>query len=244
MSYQNDFYPESRFGGFSNIDGTIIFYTRVNALLDCSAIILDAGCGSGTYFNDPVRQRRNLRILKGKARKVIGIDVDPVAKDNPCIDEFYLIVSDTWPIDDQSVDMVICDNVLEHIKDPDKWFDEANRVLRKGGYICIRTANSWNYIALFSRIIPNKYHSRITKLVQDDRKEEDVFPTFYKCNTVNKIRSFLKRHGFESNYVYGYEAEPSYLAFSKIAYWIGVLHQKFAPRMLKATVIAFGRKGD
>jgi len=26
-------YPESRFGGFSDIDGTVTFYSRVNALL-------------------------------------------------------------------------------------------------------------------------------------------------------------------------------------------------------------------
>jgi hypothetical protein len=81
-------------------------------------------------------------------------------------------------------------------------------------------------------------------VVQDNRKEEDVFPTYYRCNTLPKIRSMLNRYGFGNNFVYGYEAEPSYLSFSKIAYWIGVLHQKYAPNIFKATVIAFGRKGD
>lgn len=244
MSYKNDFYPESKFGGFSNIDGTIAFYSRVNALLTSSSIVLDVGCGRGIYHQDLVISRRNLRILKGKVKKVIGIDVDPSAKDNPCIDEFLLLDSDSWPVEDVSVDFVVCDNVLEHIKDPDPFFKEANRVLRRGGYLGIRTSNSWNYIALFSRLIPNKYHSKVTAVVQDSRKKEDVFPTYYRCNTILKIRSLMNRYGFGNNVVYGYEAEPSYLSFSKIAYWIGVLHQKYAPNILKATVIAFGRKGD
>lgn len=39
------FYPEARFGGFSDIDGTMAFYLRVNALLGCDSVVLDFGCG-------------------------------------------------------------------------------------------------------------------------------------------------------------------------------------------------------
>jgi hypothetical protein len=48
------------------------------------------------------------------------------------------------------------------------------------------------------------------------------------------------KNGFEC-VVYGYEAEPSYLSFSKIAYSLGVLHQKFAPQFMKPCIFAFGR---
>jgi SAM-dependent methyltransferase len=145
-------------------------------------------------------------------------------------------------VDDESVDLVVCDNVLEHIKDPDPFFKEANSVLQRGGNICIRTPNSWNYLALFSRLIPNRYHSKVTAVVQDTRKEEDVFPTYYRCNTVSKIRSMLNIYGFGINVVYRYEAEPSYLSFSKIAYWIGVLHQKVAPNILKRRLLHLEEK--
>jgi len=91
MSYMNDFYPESRFGGFTEIDGTIPFYTRVNALLDPSFVVLDIGCGRGAQKDDHVPFRRELRILKNKVKKVIGIDVDKDASTNPFIDEFHLI---------------------------------------------------------------------------------------------------------------------------------------------------------
>lgn len=50
----------------------------------------------------------------------------------------------------------------------------------------------------------------------------------------------MKKNGLDC-VVYGYEAEPSYLAFSTIAYFFGVLHQKFAPRFLKPAIFAFGK---
>lgn len=240
MSYKERFYPESRFGGFSDVDGTIAFYVRVNSLLKPSYTVLEVGCGRGAYQEDPVEIRRNLRILKGKVKKVIGIDVDYTGQENPFLDEFHLIEGDRWPLGNDTANLILCDSVLEHIEEPDNFFSEARRVLRKGGYLCIRTANSVSYVGLFSKLIPNKYHSRVTQIVQDRRKEEDVFSTVYRCNSIWRLKTKMKQYGFES-VVYGYEAEPSYLSFSRIAYWLGVLHQRFAPSFLKPAIFAFGR---
>jgi SAM-dependent methyltransferase len=123
MTFTTKFYPQSRFGGFTDIDGTIIFYNRVNSLLTESATVLDVGCGRGEYQDDECDYRRRLRILRGKCKKVIGIDVDVNAKDNPYIDEFHRIVGDIWTeIEDNSVDLLVCDYVLEHIEFPDRLF--------------------------------------------------------------------------------------------------------------------------
>lgn len=240
MRYKEMFYPEARFGGFTDIDGTIAFFNRVNSLLDLSFTVLDVGCGRGAYANDQIPFRRKLRILKGKASKVIGIDVDQTAQDNPFLDEFHLIQKDHWPIESDSVDLIICDHVLEHINHPDQFFSEARRTLKDGGYFCIRTPNRWSYIGIAATLIPNKYHSKVTSVVQEGRKVKDVFPTLYKCNSIRKIKDMMKKHDFEC-VVYGYEAEPSYLSFSKSAYWLGVLHQRFAPGSLKPVIFAFGR---
>ncbi len=241
MPYKKTFYPESRFGGFSDIDGTMVFYNRVNALLDPSYTVLDVGCGRGEYQDDPVAIRRGLRVFQGKVEKVVGIDVDKGAQENPFLDEFHLLDSKRWPIDEKSVNMVVCDNVLEHVENPPQFFSEMRRVLKDEGCFCIRTPNAWSYISLAARMIPNKFHSRVTRFAQNGRKEEDVFPTLYRCNTVGRMKSMAKKHGFES-VVYSYEAEPSYLAFSKIAYGLGKLHQKYAPRFMKPAIFAFGQK--
>lgn len=240
MSSKEAFFPEARFGGFTDIDGTIAFYNRVNSLLDGSLIVLDVGCGRGAHETDPVPFRRKLRNLKGKVAKVIGIDLDAGATTNPFLDEFRLIEGETWPLETDSVDLIICDDVLEHVPDPERFFREIQRVLKSEGCLCIRTPNRWGYPGICARLIPNKYHSRVTSVVQDNRDEADVFPTLYKLNTIPKLRRMLKQTGFTS-VVYGHEPEPSYLSFSSMAYFFGVVYEKIAPGYLKSVIFAFGR---
>ena len=121
MDYKQIYYPESRFGGFTNLDGTIAFYTRINALIDPSYTVLDIGCGRGSYGEDPVKLRRDLHILRGKGKKIIGIDLDENAKVNPYLDEFQLIKNNHWPVENSSVDLGVADFVLEHVGDPDSF---------------------------------------------------------------------------------------------------------------------------
>ena len=243
MKYQHAFFPETAFGGFTDIDGTIHFYLRVNALLQNAFTVLDIGCGRGAYQDDPCRIRREMRIFKDKCRRVIGIDTDKSGAGNPFIDEFRLITCDGWPLQDASVDLMICDQVLEHVRQPETFFSECGRVLKVGGYLCFRTANSLGYVALIAKMLPNRFHSKVSARAQFGRKNEDVFPTYYRCNTIRKIRSYMKNIGFDG-YVYTYEAEPSYLEFSKFAYWLGTLHQKYAPKALKLSIFGFTRKID
>lgn len=240
MSYEQDFYPESRFGGFTDVDGTIAFYTRVNELVDESDRLVDFGCGRGAYAEDEVETRRDLRNFKGRVREVVGLDVDPAAEVNPCIDEFHLLDGPTWPIEDESVDMVLSDYVLEHLEEPDVFFSEARRVLRTGGYLCVRTANKWSYPMIASRLIPDELHAKIVSVAQDGRHEEDVFPTVYECNTPGAIEMEFEKHAFDG-IAYAYQPEPSYLEFSKFAYWLGVLHQKFAPDVFGPSLFGFAR---
>jgi SAM-dependent methyltransferase len=240
MNNKEIFYPEALFGGFTDIDGTVAFFNRVNSLLEPSFVVLDVGCGRGACDEDSVVLRKNLRILKGKVAKVIGIDVDRNAQENPFLDEFHLIQGHSWPVESNSIDLIVCDNVLEHIEEPGQLFLEIHRVLKNGGYLCIRTPNRWSYIAIIATLIPNKYHSKVTAVVQDGRKDEDVFPTIYKCNSIRTIKNIMTKNGFEC-VVYGYEAEPSYLSFSRIAYFLGVLHQRLAPAFMKPAIFAFGK---
>jgi SAM-dependent methyltransferase len=240
--YKLDFYPETEFGGFSNQDGTVSFYTRVNALVTPSSTMIDFGCGRGEHAEDPVEFRRNWRCFKGRVGKVIGIDVDRVGQDNPTIDEFrYLVPGEPWPVEDESVDLVLCDNVLEHLPQPLLFFREARRVLVRGGFICLRTTNLWGHVGLVAKLVPNHLHPAVLAWAQGIRSDNDVFPTEYRCNTIRSIRRAMKAGGFRC-VVFGHSAEPSYLNFSKLAYAIGVLHQKFSPGVFGATIFAFGQR--
>ena len=62
-------YPEIEFGGFSDVDGSVIFYSRVTALLTPDMIMVDFGCGRGASSEDAVVYRRNLRSFRGRVRR-------------------------------------------------------------------------------------------------------------------------------------------------------------------------------
>jgi SAM-dependent methyltransferase len=235
------FYPESRFGGFTDLDGTLAFYLRIAALVDADSVMVDYGCGRGARAEETAPVKRSLCCFKGRVKRVIGLDLDPAAASNPMVDEFHLLEGPTWPLADDSVDLCLCDNVLEHIERPELFFPEAARVLRKGGYLCIRTPNAWSYVALASRLVPNRLHASVLKRVEEHQKqEEDIFPTLYRANTVPRLRRLMRQNGFDAA-VYGFESEPSYLRFSKLAYRLGVWYQRFAPSFLRTSIFAFGR---
>jgi len=77
--------------------------------------------------------------------------------------------------------------------------------------------------------------------VQADRKEEDIFPTVYRCNTARKLGAALDRHGFEA-VVQTQEPEPAYLSFSGVLYALGVFHQRHAPRPFRRMLLAYAQK--
>ncbi len=241
MSLLNRFYPEARFGGFTHLDGTLAFYSRLQAMAQPDWVVIDFGCGRGAYGDDPIAYRRQARIFRGKVKEVIGLDVTAAAAGNPFVDRFLPLQGNAWQVADESVNLVICDNVLEHLPEPAAFFREARRVLRVGGVVAIRTPNRWNYIALIAQFLPQRAHAGVLKTAKSELRAEDVFPAHYRCNSLSAVRKALMAHQFEPC-VFGYEAEPSYLSFSAVAYALGVLHQRVAPGVFKAAIFAYGRK--
>jgi SAM-dependent methyltransferase len=242
--YLSTYYPESAFGGYSNLDGTVVFHQRIRSLLTPSSVVLDIGCGrAGKRLEDSVLIRRNLCNHRGSCARLIGIDPDPMAEaDTELVDEFRKLDDlDHWPIESESIDLALADFVLEHVQNPDSFFSECNRVIKPGGVLCIRTPNFASYFGIISWLIPNRFHKKVATSLQPGREAVDVFPTVYRCNTRGKIRRMLRRYGFQGC-VYGYEAEPSYFSRSFVLYTLGVVHQKLAPNVLKISLHAFARK--
>ena len=241
MNYAVEFYPETSIGGFTDIDDTFCFYTRVHSIITSSSVLLDFGCGRGACQDDPVRLRRELRIFKGKVSRVIGLDVDQKGRDNPFVDEFRLLKpGDPWPVEGSSIDIAIADQVVEHLADPAFFFSECKRVLKPSGYLCIRTTNVLGYVGLGALLIPRRFHNGVLGVLRKGIKEDDSFPTIYRCNTIFQLRKMMTKYGFD-HVCYGHNSEPNYLSFSKIAYAMGVFYQKYCPGFLKLTIYAFGR---
>jgi SAM-dependent methyltransferase len=242
MDARTRFYPETRFGGFSDVDGTLRFYVRVRGLITPGeSTVLDIGCGRGERFLSQPRIVRETCSFKGYARHVLGIDVDPAAATNPSLDAFSLIDGPRWPADDQSINLCVSDYVLEHVEHPDAFVAEVRRVLRPGGYFCFRTPNAWGYVPLVARMIPDSLHHKVLGKAQPHRAHQDVFPTYYRANSRRRLRRLLGDAGFESC-IYSTEAEPAYFGFSPIAYAAAYYVHHWLPSPLRSTLLGFARK--
>ena len=203
-------YPETGAGGFTRVDGTIQFFTRVNALLEPDMQVLEFGAGRGRIAEAPDRYTRALGTLRGKVARVVGIDVDPAVLENPIVDEAHVFDGVRIPFDDASFDLIVSDHVFEHIVDPAATAAELHRVLKPGGWLCARTPSAFSLLAIGSRLVPNRAHARMLERVQPgDRGAKDVFPTYYRLNSRASLNRYFPRSRW-TNCSYGWSPEPAY----------------------------------
>lgn len=236
-------YPEVAAGGFTRVDGTIEFYTRVNALLRPDMLVVDYGAGRGQFVEDQSAPlRRDLQNLRGKVGRVVGLDVDEAVLSNPTVDEAHVIEPGApLPVESQSVDLILSDYTFEHLDDPVMVGTELTRILKPGGWICARTPNRLGYIGLGANMIPNGFHRRVLKRLQPTRKEEDVFPTRYRLNTKKALRRHFPPERYE-HLVYAVSTEPLYFGNSPTMWRAMAGINSRTPQAIGAMLMIFLRK--
>jgi SAM-dependent methyltransferase len=237
-----EFFPEVEAGGFSRLDGTVEFYVRVNALLRADMTVLDLGAGRGEWAEDPVAYRRDLRRIRGKVARVIGVDVDPAVHENPGCDEARVVTADA-PLDlpDASVDLVLADHTFEHLTDPAHVARELDRVLVPGGWICARTPNRWGYIGVGARLVPNALHVPVLRRLQPGRQERDVFPVAYRLNSPADLRRHFPPEGYRIH-AYTVNAEPWYSGSSRVGWAVMNAVGRVTPQRWGAKYLIFAKK--
>jgi SAM-dependent methyltransferase len=242
-SFSQQFYPEIGAGGFSRIDGTVAFYQRINALLKKGAVLLDYGAGRGAgHVEDDCEYRRCLRNFQLKATRVIGVDVDEAVTQNPGLDEAYVCQpKQRLPIGDASIDIIVSDHTFEHILDPAHTASELDRVLKPGGWLCVRTPNRYGYIAFANRLMPEAIKMRVLNVAQPSRKEEDVFPAVYSMNSFGTILKYFPSDHFE-HFSYSWDPEPTYYANNNLLYMFMQIMHYFTPPAFRSVLMVFIRK--
>ena len=227
----------------TSVDGTVRFFTQVNALLHPGMTVLDFGAGRGWWLEDDVcSYRQRLMNLKGKVARVIACDIDPAVLNNGSADEAFVIErGGKVPVADQSVDLILSDNTFEHVQDPAAMAAEFKRLLKPGGWICARTPNKYAYTSLPTMAVPNRLHALLLKRAQPDRKAEDVFPTAFKLNTLRDVARHFPPAQFD-NYSYRALPEPGYHFNKKPLLAALLLMNKVLPHVLTAPLYVFLRR--
>ena len=243
MTIDQRFYPEMGAGGFNRVDGTLQFYLRVSALISPEDTIVDLGAGRGAIVDPSAPTfRANLTYFKGRVRRVIGIDIDPVVNTNPLLDEAYVYDGIRLPIDDTSIDLLVSDYTFEHIDNTHTFAAEIERVVKRGGWVCARTPHLFSAVAFAATLMPNKLHSMLLRRIQPNRKEHDVFPTHYRINTIRAARELFRSDKWE-HFSYTWSPNPAYHFNNKFIYKILQVFQYIkAPLLGGEVLLIFMRK--
>ena len=113
--------------------------TFISPFIEKDAAILDVGCAAGGF----------LRYLHGRQfQNLSGIEKTAAYADRAIADTPFEIKqgdAEAIPFEDQSFDFVLLDQVLEHLVNPSKAFEEAGRVLKKEGIFCIGVPDASRY---------------------------------------------------------------------------------------------------
>ena len=197
-----------------------IFQTEVSRHLRPGGTLLDAGCGRTA----PVLGR-----FRGRARRLIGVDVVEFRSDAPDL-ELYQCDLGSMPVDNDSVDVVMARSVMEHVTQPREVYAEVYRVLRPGGRFIFLTANLWDYASLVAKVVPNRFHPWIVARTEG-RREEDVFPIAYRTNTRKAVQRWASHAGFaieDFRYLGQY---PSYFLFNGVLFAFAMGYEKLVSRL-------------
>lgn len=168
-----------------------------DALWECSAgkaAWLDLGCGRCLL---PVWRQADEPRLVSQAKRFVGMDYDHESLvDNKTTRNKLRGDASHLPFRDETFDLVSSNMVFEHLQDPASQLKNVCRILRPGGQLVFHTPNSRGYGPVLSNLVPEAIKKRLIWFLQQ-RKEEDVFPTFYRINTETDIERLARDAGFE-----------------------------------------------
>jgi SAM-dependent methyltransferase len=176
--------------------------------LSPDTVWLDAGCGTHLLEvnMDPLED-----WLADHCKTIVGMDVSVTSNRNIrslVQGSFY-----EFPFADESLDLITCRMVVEHLDQPERGFAEAARCLRPGGAIVVITPNLLNYAifgnAVATKLLPEKLRLRIVKAA-DSRAEEDIFPVCYKANTMSRLTRLLSDSGLQVHQAIGLRQQRPY----------------------------------
>lgn len=236
-------FPERRVVSFVHRQDRFVFFSMVSELVTPDAVVLDYGAGRGRQAEIGGPHLRNISCFRGRCARLIGVDVDPVVRENPVVDEAHVVaVDEPLPLADESVDVVYSYATFEHVDDPEWVAAELGRVVRPGGWICAWTPNKWGYVGIGARLVPNRFHGRVLGIVAPGgRAEHDVFPTRYRMNTLGAVGRLFPPARFR-DFSFGFNAQPSYNFGSALMARLWMVYMALTPQAMAQSLFVFVQK--
>lgn len=173
--------------GGSSIEFAMQFYLRTadKAPINCTGkTVLDVACGQrNPFFYDQLK----------RASKVIGVDWDSsVVRQNSLLDVGIVADLHSIPLPEDTVDVVVSVDTIEHAHDPGLFLAECCRVLRNGGRAVFTTPNLFGYRTLLARYGGKTTFDLIWKTFKHTTLPYD---SLYRANTPNRVKKLAEEAG-------------------------------------------------
>jgi ubiquinone/menaquinone biosynthesis C-methylase UbiE len=219
------------------------YATRLRAALVSSNRWLDLGCGHAVY---PEWLAPRLPPLDLTRHVAVGLDTDRRSLESHDVLKL-LVVGDgqKLPFADSTFNLVTANMVLEHTTDPASLFAEVHRVLRPGGRFVVHTPNAQGYTTILTRLIPSRFRRAAVHLLQG-RRPEDVYPTYYRANTVSILRELASEARLELERAEFVQTSPQLLAIPPLMLaemlLIRALEARALARFRACLLVEFGKR--
>jgi len=158
--------------------------------------ILDVGCGIGTY----VKRFRDL------SPHVYGIDISAKRLAESTMPNLVAAAAENLPFGDETFDVLVFNEVIEHVKDDRQTLEDALRVLRPGGHIVIYAPNRLYPFETHGVFVRQKYRFGNIALVNylPDRLRNKLVPhaRVYMARDIRRLIQELPVRVVVHSYVY------------------------------------------
>ena len=168
------------------VEGVIraLRYREVEPHLRACEALADLGCG---------REYRFLKRNRHLAKRCWGLDVDTVDGSDGNITLRQADITRPLPLATDSVDLVTCLAVIEHVDDPLPLLSECHRILRRGGRLILTT--------------PSERGIHVHEVIRRLALVRDVQEGEHKDFTMSKERlaGWMRQAGFAVETAYSFE---------------------------------------
>jgi SAM-dependent methyltransferase len=185
---------------------------------------LDVGCGDG--FDGDMPLQTSVAQVAGR---FLGVEPDQAVDPGPNFHAVYRCMFEEAPVAPASIDVCYAIMVLEHLAEPQRFWDKVLSVLRKGGVFWGLTVDCrhWfcKYSIWFERLrVKDIYLNWLLGRRGEERYQN--YPVFYRSNSPAQIETFTSKF-----------ARRDYINFSRI----GQCNAYF-PRLVRPLVTAWDRR--
>jgi SAM-dependent methyltransferase len=224
----------------------VTYQSVLDSLVDAKTVWLELGCGKRICMDDGLNQ-----ALPERARFAVGVDLDPYLTKHSSIRNLVRCDASALPFRDGVFSLVTSSFVVEHLEKPDVAFAEIARVCAPDARLVVFTPNLFNYGMLVAAATPYRFHLWYKKVSyflarrEWTDHDEDMFPTFYRANSVGRLRRLSAAAAFRVERLERVALAHSF-GFVKPLYIGSLLFERFIDRpgleALKADILAVFRR--